>query len=244
MSPESSGRVGGVTPKADTSRAHTDKAYEAELTSLRERLLEMGGMVEHAIGAATRAVVERDTSLAQQVRDRDKQVNRIEVEIDAACRRILALRQPAASDLRFITTALKIVIDLERMGDLAVNVAERAIQLTQAPPLAPLHDLSRLAEMAELQLRLALEAFVTKDVEKAERVIADDDHLDTLYHKMFNDLVVLMMEDPRNIRRATALMFTAKHLERFGDHATNLAEMVVFMVRGTDVRHPHSRSEG
>jgi len=230
-----------VTTKVDSSRTHTDKAYEAELTSLRERLLEMGGLVEHAIGDATRAVVERDNSLAEQVKARDKKVNRIEVEIDAACRRILALRQPAASDLRFITTALKIVTDLERMGDLAVNVAERALALTQAAPLAPLHDLSRLAELAEAQLRLALEAFVTRDVTKAEQVIADDDHLDTLYHKMFNDLVVLMMEDPRNIRRATALMFTAKHLERFGDHATNLAEMVVFMVRGTDVRHPNSR---
>jgi phosphate transport system protein len=233
--------VGAVTTKVDSSRTHTDKAYEAELTSLRERLLEMGGLVEHAIGDATRAVVERDNSLAEQVKARDKKVNRIEVEIDAACRRILALRQPAASDLRFITTALKIVTDLERMGDLAVNVAERALALTQAAPLAPLHDLSRLAELAEAQLRLALEAFVTRDVTKAEQVIADDDHLDTLYHKMFNDLVVLMMEDPRNIRRATALMFTAKHLERFGDHATNLAEMVVFMVRGTDVRHPNSR---
>ena len=230
-----------MTTKVDSSRTHTDKAYEAELTSLRERLLEMGGLVEHAIGDATRAVVERDNSLAEQVKARDKKVNRIEVEIDAACRRILALRQPAASDLRFITTALKIVTDLERMGDLAVNVAERALALTQAAPLAPLHDLSRLAELAEAQLRLALEAFVTRDVTKAEQVIADDDHLDTLYHKMFNDLVVLMMEDPRNIRRATALMFTAKHLERFGDHATNLAEMVVFMVRGTDVRHPNSR---
>jgi phosphate transport system protein len=240
MSRESSGRLRLVSAK-DAGRTHTDKAYEAELTSLREKLLEMGGLVEHAIAAATKAVVERDEQLAEQVKARDRHVNRIEVEIDAACRRILALRQPAASDLRFITTALKIVTDLERMGDLAVNVAERAIQLTQAPPLAPLHDLSKLAELAESQLRKALESFVTRDVEKAEQVIDEDDHLDTLYHKMFNDLVVLMMEDSKNIRRATALMFTAKHLERFGDHATNLAEMVVFMVRGTDVRHPKSR---
>jgi phosphate transport system protein len=236
--------VGAVNEKkGDGARTHTDKAYEAELTSLRERLLEMGGLVEHAIGAATRAVVERDVSLAEQVKTRDKQVNRIEVEIDAACRRILALRQPAASDLRFITTALKIVTDLERMGDLAVNVAERAIALTQAPPLAPLHDLSKLAELSEEQLQRALEAFVTRDAVKAEKVIADDDHIDTLYHKMLADLLVLMMEDPRNVRRATSLMFAAKHLERFGDHATNLAEMVVFMVRGTDVRHPHSREK-
>jgi phosphate transport system protein len=241
MSRASSGRLRLVNAKSEGPKGHTDKTYEAELASLRERLLEMGGLVEHAIAASVRAVVERDVELAEQVKARDRQVNRIEVEIDAACRRILALRQPAASDLRFITTSLKIVTDLERMGDLAVNVAIRAIDLAQAAPLAPLHDLSRLAELSEVQLQRALDAFVTRDAQKAEQVIADDDHLDALYAKILNDLLGLMMEDPRNIRRATSLLFASKHLERFGDHATNLAEMVVFMVRGTDVRHPHSR---
>jgi phosphate transport system protein len=221
---------------------HTDKAYEAELRSLRDRLLEMGGRVEKAIAASVRAVTERDTPLAQDVKAKDREINRMEVEIDAACRRILALRQPAASDLRFITTALKIVVDLERMGDLAVNVADRALDLGQAPPLAtPIHELARIADLAEAQLKKALDAFVTGDVAKAEEVMAGDALIDALYLKIFNDMLALMMEDSRNIRRATSTMFAAKHLERFADHATNVAEMVVFMVRGQDIRHPRSR---
>jgi phosphate transport system protein len=222
---------------------HTDKAYEAELRALRDRLLAMGGLVEQAISASVRAVTERDSPLAEQVKLRDREINRMEVEIDGMCRRILALRQPAASDLRFITTALKIVTDLERMGDLAVNVAERALDLNTAPPLGPQHELSKLADLSEAQLKKALDAFVTGDVDKADEVMRGDDLLDALYLKIFNDMLALMMEDGRNIRRATALMFAAKRLERFGDHATNLAEMVVYMVRGKDVRHPRSRAE-
>jgi phosphate transport system protein len=220
---------------------HTDKAYESELRELREKLLQMGGLVEQAIAASVRAVTERDSPLAEQVKVRDREINRMEVDIDGACRRILALRQPAASDLRFITTALKIVTDLERMGDLAVNVAERALDLNRAPALGPLHDLSKLADLSEAQLKKALDAFVTRNVEKAEEVMRGDDLLDALYLKLFNDLLALMMEDSRTIRRATSILFAAKHLERFGDHATNLAEMVVYLVRGTDIRHPKSR---
>ena len=223
------------------AQTHTDKAYEAELTGLRDRLLEMGGLVEQAIAASVRAITERDSALAEQVKTRDREINRMEVEIDATCLRILALRQPAASDLRFIATALKIVTDLERMGDVAVNIAERAIDLNQAPALAPLHDLTKLADLSEAQLKRALDAFVARDVAKAEEVMQGDEHLDALYLKIFNDLLTLMMEDSRAIRRATSLMFAAKYLERFGDHATNLGEMVVYMVRGTDVRHPRSR---
>ena len=222
---------------------HTDKSYEAELKALRDRLLAMGGLVEQAIAASVRAITERDSSLAEQIKARDREINRMEVEIDGMCRRILALRQPAASDLRFITTALKIVVDLERMGDLAVNVAERALDLQQAAPLGPMHDLARIADLAEAQLKKALDAFVTGDVGKAEEVMGADDLIDALYLKIFNDMVLVMMEDPKNIRRATSVMFAAKHLERFADHATNVAEMVVFMVRGKDVRHPRSRSD-
>jgi phosphate transport system protein len=221
---------------------HTDKAYEAELTRLREMLLEMGGLVEQAIAGSVRAITERDSTLAESIKVKDRAINKMEVDIDGACRRILALRQPAASDLRFITTALKIVTDLERMGDLAVNIAERAIDLNQAPPLGPLHDLGKLADLSEAQLKLALDAFVSRDVQKAEAVMRGDDLLDALYLKIFNALLALMMEDSRHIRRATSTMFAAKHLERFGDHATNLAEMVVYMVRGTDIRHPRSRA--
>jgi phosphate transport system protein len=223
------------------SAAHTDKSFEAELRTLRDRLLVMGGLVEKAIAASVRAMIERDVALAEDVKERDREVNRMEVEIDGSCRRILALRQPAASDLRFITTALKIVVDLERMGDLAVNVAERALELARAPPLGPMHDLVRIADLAEEQLKRALDAFVTNDVEKAEQVMGSDEHVDAVYLKIFNDMLVLMMEDPKNIRRGTAVMFAAKHLERFADHAVNVAEMVIFMVRGQDVRHPRSR---
>ena len=222
---------------------HTDKHYEQELKDLRDMLLSMGGKVEQAIAGSVRAITERNAELAQKVKASDVEVNRLEVEIDNACRRILALRQPAASDLRFITTALKIVTDLERMGDLAVNIAERAIDLAQAPPLRPFHDLASLADLSEAQLRKALDAFVEKDPAKAEEVLRGDDLLDALYLKIFNELLTLMMEDSRVIRRATAVMFAAKHLERFGDHAMNLAEMVIYMVRGTDIRHPRSRAQ-
>ncbi|HTN53581.1 MAG TPA: phosphate signaling complex protein PhoU [Anaeromyxobacter sp.] len=221
---------------------HTDKAYEAELRALRDSLLEMGGLVERAMASSVRSLTERDSALAEQVKTKDREINRMEVGVDGACRRILALRQPAASDLRFITTALKIVTDLERMGDLAVNIAERALDLNQAPALGPMHDLSKLADLSEAQLQKALDAFVSRDVGKAEEVLRGDDLLDALYLKIFNDLLAIMMEDPRTIRRATSVMFAAKHLERFGDHATNLAEMVVYMVRGEDIRHPKSRA--
>jgi phosphate transport system protein len=220
---------------------HTDKTYELELKAVRDKLLGMGGKVEAAIAASVRAITERDAELARKVEASDVEVNRLEVEIDSACRRLLALRQPAASDLRFITTALKIVTDLERMGDLAVNIAERAIDLAQAPPLMPLHDLSSMADLVEAQLKKALDAFVERDPVKAEEVMKGDDLVDALYLKVFNELLQRMLEESRAIRRATALMFTAKSLERFGDHAVNLGEMVIYMVRGTDVRHPRSR---
>lgn len=221
---------------------HTDKAFEADLRDLREKLLAMGAKVEALIADSMRALMERDTPLAEEVTHGDKEVNRLEVEIDETCRRILALRQPAASDLRLITTALKLVTDLERIGDLAVNIAERTKDLNQAPPLKPYVDIPRLAELALQQVKKALDAFVSADASRAEEVLKADDHLDALYLKIFNELLGYMMEDSKNIRRATALMFIAKHLERIGDHATNVAEMVVYMVRGTDIRHPRSRN--
>lgn len=221
---------------------HTDKAFEADLRDLRDKLLAMGAKVEALIADSMRALMERDTPLAEEVAHGDKEVNRLEVEIDEACRRILALRQPAASDLRLITTALKIVTDLERIGDLAVNIAERTKDLNLAPPLKPYVDTPRLAELALQQVKKALDAFVSSDAARAEEVLKADDHLDALYLKIFNELLGYMMEDSKNIRRATSLMFIAKHLERIGDHATNVAEMVVYMVRGTDIRHPRSRN--
>lgn len=220
---------------------HTDKTFEQDLRQVRERLLAMGGKVEALIAGSMRALIDRDSALADEVKRSDAEVNRMEVDIDDLCRKILALRQPAASDLRLITTALKIVTDLERIGDLAVNIAERALDLNQAPPLKPYVDLPRLAELAQAQVKNALDAFVSADPEKAEEVLKGDDHLDVLFLKIFNELLAYMMEDSRNIRRATSLMFVAKHLERIGDHAMNVAEMVVYMVKGEDIRHPRSR---
>ena len=224
-------------------KKHTDKSYDAELEELRSKLLTLGGKVEAEIAQSMRALSERDSKLAEEVVGSDREVNLLELEVDESCRRILALRQPAASDLRFITTAMKIVVDLERIGDLAVNIAERAIDLNQSPPLRPLHDLTKLCELCQKQLRGALDSFVDADADKAEAVIKDDELVDALYHNLFNELLALMMEDSKNIRRANSLLFVAKHLERLADHATNVAEMVIFMVRGTDVRHPHSRDE-
>jgi phosphate transport system protein len=227
---------------AFSKKQHTDRSYDEELAELRARLLTLGGKVESEIAESVRALAERDSKLAEQVLNADREVNRLEIEIDERCRRLLVLRQPAASDLRFITTAMKIVVDLERIGDLAVNIAERAIDLNQSPPLRPLHDLSKLCELCQKQLRGALDAFVDADPDKAEQVIKDDELVDALYHNLFNELLALMMEDSRNIRRANSLLFVAKHLERLADHATNVAEMVIYMVKGTDVRHPHSRT--
>jgi phosphate transport system protein len=216
--------------------------FHDELEALKQTLLAMGGLVEDQIRRVMRALTERDDAVAQEVIERDRQVNAYDVEVDETCVNLLALHQPAASDLRFITTALKIVVDLERIGDLAVNVAERAIDLNQSPPLKPIHDLAKLAELGQRQVRAALDAFVEADAAKAEAVIKNDDLLDSIYHNLVNELLALMMEDPRNIRRANSLLFVAKHLERLADHATNVAEMVIYMVKGTDVRHPHSRT--
>jgi len=152
-------------------KAHTDKTYDAQLDDLRNKLLMLGGKVETEIATSMRALTERDSKLAESAIGQDRDVNRLEIEIDEACRRLLVLRQPAASDLRFITTALKIVVDLERIGDLAVNVAERAIDLNQSPPLKPIHDLAKLAELGQRQVRAALDAFVEADAAKAEAVI-------------------------------------------------------------------------
>lgn len=214
----------------------------ADLTALRNRLLAMGGRVEQAIADSVRSLTERDSALAEQVKDGDREINVMEVEIDEACHRLLACGAPNEESIRVITTALKIVVDLERMGDLAVNIAERALELNQAPQLQPYLDLTTLADLAQGQLKKALDAFVTGDVDRAQEVRAADDVLDALFLKIFNETLALMMEDSKHIRRATSFMFVAKHLERLGDHVVNLGEMVVFMVRGTDIRHPRSRA--
>lgn len=218
---------------------HTDREYEHELKNLREHILMMGGRVEDMIARSMTALVERDDTSAHRVLDEDSAIDNLEKDTDELCLRLLALRQPVASDLRFITTALKLVTDLERIGDLAVNIAERVLELNQEPPLKPYIDLPRMAESARGMVREALDSFVSRDCARAEKVIADDSAVDAYNTQIFRELLTYMMEDPRTIYRATRLQSIAKYLERVGDHATNIAEQVVFLVKGKDIRHSH-----
>jgi phosphate transport system protein len=170
----------------------------------------------------------------------DRTIDRMEIEIDGLCLQILARRQPVASDLRLVAMVLKAVTDLERMGDLGVNIAERVLELNREPPLKPYVDLPRMATEAQTMLREALDAFVAKDADRADRVIDHDQAMDDLYAQVFRELLTYMMEDAKNVYRATRLQSVAKYLERIADHATNLAELVVFMVKGRDIRHQSS----
>jgi phosphate transport system protein len=216
---------------------HTDRTYEEQLANLRTSVLEMGGLVEEQIGQAIRALTERDEALARKVITRDHTVNRLDVEIDDLCLKLLALHQPAARDLRLITTALKITTDLERIGDMAEHIAERAIELAADLPIKPYIDLPRMGTLARDMLHRSLDAFVREDTELALAVCASDDQIDQLHQQLFRELLSFMVEDPRIISRAMRLLFISKYLERVGDHATNIAEMVIFMVKGRSIRH-------
>jgi phosphate transport system protein len=211
--------------------------FHEELETLKQTLLAMGGLVEDQIRRSMRALVERDEELAQEVIDRDRQVNAYDVEVDEKCVELLALHQPAAGDLRFITTAMKIVTDLERIGDQAVNIAQRAIELNREPQLKPYIDLPRMTEKAGQMVKESLDAFVNRDTELARRVCAEDDQVDALKEQVFRELLTFMMEDARTIPRAIRLILISRFLERVADHATNIAEMVIYLVEGKMVRH-------
>ena len=219
------------------TRVHIDRHYEEELQELRHLLLEMGGFVEKQVADAMRSLVERDDAFARLVIDRDRAVNRMDVQINDICLRLLALHQPAGRDLRLITTALKITTDLERAGDMAENICERVLELCREPQLKPLIDLPRMAAIAQGMLRQALDALVREDAELALQVCHQDDTVDQLAAQILRELLTFMMEDPRTISRALRLIFVAKYLERIADHATNIGEMVVFMVKGKSIRH-------
>jgi len=216
---------------------HTIRQYEEELRGLRTDLLKMGGLVERQIADAVDSLVNRKSDEAREVITRDAEVNRMDVDIDTMCLRILALRSPAASDLRFITTGLKINYDLERIGDLAVNICERALELNEEPILKPYIDIPRMASIAESMVRDSLDAFVRGDCDLAQQVIERDDEVDQLNGQIFRELLSYMAEDPHTISRATRILFVSKYLERIADHATNIGEMVVFMVKGKTIRH-------
>jgi phosphate transport system protein len=211
--------------------------FDEELKNLKSKLLRMGGMVEDQIQGALRALVERDSELAREVIENDHRVNALDVEVDEDCLSLLALQQPTARDLRFITTAMKISTELERMSDLAENICERAIELNEEPQLKPYIDIPRMANGALKMVRDALDAFVASDSGLAREVCADDDFIDDLTEQLFRELLSFMLENPKTITRAIRITFIAKYLERIADHATNVAELVVYMVEGKIIRH-------
>lgn len=211
--------------------------FDREIEDLKEQLLRLGAMVEDSINESIRALLERDTQLAERVIAADNAIDQMELEIDAHTVEMIAKMQPAASDLRFVATAMKITPELERIADLAVDVCERAIELNREPPLKPLIDIPRLARIAQDMVRQSLDSFVRRDAVLAREVIARDDEVDLLTEQSFRELLTYMLEDSRNISRAIRLTFIGKYFERMADSATNICEMVVFLAEGKVIKH-------
>jgi phosphate transport system protein len=214
-----------------------ERPFDEELKLLKEKLLEMAARAEEQIALAIRGLKDREEKLACQVFEREEAINLLDIEIDEMAMRLLALRQPMATDLRFITSAMKIGSDLERIGDLAVNIAERTMDLLKSPHLKPLIDIPRMAEMTQQMVRDALNAFIDGDDKLAKDVCERDDRVDGLNDQVFRELLTYMMQDPGTISRAVDLLLVARHLERIADHATNIAEDVIYMVRGKTIKH-------
>jgi len=223
---------------------HTDRHFENELQHLQELLLRMGGLVERQIARAIESLVERDSGLAREVIRCDREVNQLDILVDEECLKVIALHQPAASDLRFVTTALKVNTDLERIGDMAVNICERALELNEEPILKPYIDIPRMAKEAAQMVHASLDSFVRGDTRLARAVVEEDEVVDAFAHQLYRELLSYMIEEPRTITRATRILLVSKYLERIADHATNIAEMVVFMVDGKMIRHATSLPEG
>lgn len=211
--------------------------FEEELDGLRKHLLEMSGLVESAIYRSVHALVEKDEGLAHLVFKNEARINQMEIEIDEMSVRLLALEQPVAADLRLITSAIKINNDLERMGDLAYNIAERAVCLIHEPTVTALIDIPYMANLVESMVRKCLDAFVKKDADLARNVLISDDAVDDLRTGIYKELIRYMEENPDRIHQGLDLIFVARNLERIADHATNIAEDVLFLVDGVDVRH-------
>jgi phosphate transport system protein len=217
--------------------AHTSKDFEQELRTLRERLATMGERSARQISLAMKALTDRDDDLARDVIRNDAQIDRDETEIDELALQILATRQPVASDLRFITMALKLVVDLERIGDHACGIAKRVLELNRLPPLESRVDLAKLATLVQNNLQAALDSFVRKDADRATKVITADAEIDKLNATLFAELIAHVAIDPATVTRVVPLTSVCRYLERIGDHVKNLAEDIVYMVRATDVRH-------
>jgi phosphate transport system protein len=221
-------------------KRHTSMQYEKELQEVKESLLYMGAMTEKSIARGVNSLLERDSELARQVMCDDDLIDRLDVEIEEKCIRLLALRQPAARDLRFITTAIKINGHLERIGDMAANIAEKAIILNEIPQIKPYIDLPRMSEIAREMIRESLDALVNEDENLARKVKADDAVMDQMNEQIFRELLTFMMEDPRKIHACLIIMQISKNLERISDHATGISDMVIYMITGQSVRHQPS----
>jgi len=214
--------------------------FQEELEQLQARLLEMGGLAEENVRLAVKGMMDRDYELVERVMMGDEPLNRLHIEIDSRAFTLLALFQPMAADLRSIVAAVKINTDLERVGDLAVNIAEAGRRYASHPPVKKLIDIPQMASIAQAMLRDALDAFVRRDLELAQHVLDEDDRLDSLKTQIFRELLTYMLQDPATIEPSLDLILVSRHLERIGDHATNIAEDVIFIVTARDVRH-HAR---
>jgi phosphate transport system protein len=214
-----------------------DTHFQRELEALKQNLLKMAALVEEGIREAIQSLVKRDSQLAQKTFEGEDRINKLEITIEDMCLKLLALRQPMAADLRFITAAMKIITDLERMGDQAVNIAERSIILMQEPQLKPYIDIPRMAEIAQSMVKDVLDAFVNRDSKLARSVCERDDLVDGLNDQVFRELLTYMISDPKTITRSVHLMIVCRCLERIGDHATNIAEDVIFMVDALVIKH-------
>ena len=216
--------------------------FQEDLDALKNCLLQMGGLAEERVRESVRGVVDRDHQALDSVLAGDEPINELHIDIDDRCFKLLALHQPMAADLRVIVAAVKINTDLERVGDLAVNIAEAGKRYLQHPPVKPLIDIPRMGELAQKMLRDALDAFVRRDMALAETVLAADDTLDDLKTQIFRELLTYMLQDPQTIEPALDLILISRHLERIGDHATNVAEDVIFILSARDVRHHQADS--
>lgn len=216
-----------------------ERQFDQELNDLKENLLKMASLAEEAIAKSIKALVERDSTLAQEIIDRDSEINFLEIEINNQCLKLLALKQPMAIDLRFITSAMKIISHLERIADQAVNISQRTLELIKQPLLKPLIDIPRMAELAQEMVRTSIDSLVNKDSLLAKRIGGRDNLVDDLNDQIFRELLTYMIEDPRTIKRAIELILVGRHLERIADLATNISEEVVFILNGKNIKHPN-----
>ncbi|HEV7504189.1 MAG TPA: phosphate signaling complex protein PhoU [Thermoanaerobaculia bacterium] len=217
-----------------------ERRLDQDLDRVRQMLLKMGGMVEGMVAKATQSLLDRNNQLSADVIEGDNEVDRLEIEIDELCHLILGTKQPTAVDLRFLVAVMKINSDLERIGDSAVNIAQSVLQLNEQPPLKPYIDLPRLSLLVQDMVRRSLDAFVRRDARLATDVCESDDAVDGLYKQLFRELLTYMIEDPKTVSRALHLLLVSRNMERIADHATNIAEDVIYYVEGRDIRHSGS----